>query len=321
MRPGPDRQRPGGPVRRARLCRRCVAWRHGFHVNHCLAPRRPPAGRQPGPERSGFAADPMTVVYILDEASPGMRPLGGATKWWLHHSLSELAAGLEAEGSRLLLRRGAPPTSSGSWRGRPVPGRSIGTAATAARTRVDAGIKDWAAGPGHDATSFQANLMFEPWTVRTGAGGPYKVFTPFWRACLRRPEPRLPLTPRSASRPRPRTPRGVPAGDPLDSWGLLPRRPDWSAGLARAPGSPGKPGPTGGLRISSTARPRSTAPARDIPGVEGTSRLSAHLRFGEISPFRIWHALREHYGPRRSGRRRDLPLRTRLAGVLLAAAL
>ena len=49
---------------------------------------------------------PLTVVYVLDEASPGVRPLGGAARWWLHHSLTQLAAGLEAAGSRLLLRRG-----------------------------------------------------------------------------------------------------------------------------------------------------------------------------------------------------------------------
>ena len=137
--------------------------------------------------------DPVTVVYILDDDSPGIRPLGAAAKWWLHHSLSALAHSLEARGSRLLLRRGAAASviedlaaETGAdklfWNRRyGQPERTIG-----------AGIKEWAAGQDIEATSFQANLLFEPWTVRTGSGGPYKVFTPFWRSCLAGAEPRLP---------------------------------------------------------------------------------------------------------------------------------
>ena len=88
----------------------------------------------------------------------------------------------------------------------------------------------------------------------------------------------------------------VPAGDPLDSWGLLPRRPDWSAGLAGT-WQPGEAGAHRRLEDFLDGPAEEYGTGRDIPGVEGTSRLSAHLRFGEISPFRIWHALREHYGP------------------------
>ncbi len=136
---------------------------------------------------------PLTVVYVLDEESPGIRPLGGAVKWWLHHSLAGLAAALEATGSRLVLRRGpaariiqdlAVETSADTllWN------RRYGGPERA----VDAGLKSWATDEGMNATSFQANLMFEPWTVRTGSGGPYKVFTPFWKACLAGTEPRQP---------------------------------------------------------------------------------------------------------------------------------
>ncbi|WP_374102019.1 deoxyribodipyrimidine photo-lyase [Arthrobacter sp. ISL-5] len=137
--------------------------------------------------------DPMNVVYILDEVSPGIRPLGGAAKWWLHHSLSALSADLEARGSRLLLRRGGAATvirelveqtGAGAvhWNRRyGLPERTL-----------DAGIKEWATAEGIDATSYQANLLFEPWTVRKGTGGPYRVFTPFWRSCLAGAEPRPP---------------------------------------------------------------------------------------------------------------------------------
>ena len=93
---------------------------------------------------------PLTVVYVLDEESPGVRPLGGAVKWWLHHSLAGLAAALEATGSRLVLRRGpaariiqdlAVETSADTllWN------RRYGGPERA----VDAGLKSWAAGGGH----------------------------------------------------------------------------------------------------------------------------------------------------------------------------
>ena len=241
---------------------------------------------------------PLTVVYVLDEDSPGVRPLGGATKWWLHHSLADLAAGLEAKGSRLLLRRGpaagiirdlAQETGASTllWN------RRYG----GPERDVDAGVKAWAAEQGLAAASFQANLMFEPWTVRTGAGGPYKVFTPFWRACLDGPEPRLPLdAPERLPAPAADAEGRLPSGDQLDSWGLLPRTPDWSAGLAST-WQPGEAGAHERLEDFLDGPAEEYGTGRDTPGVEGTSRLSPHLRFGEISPFRIWHALRERFGP------------------------
>jgi deoxyribodipyrimidine photo-lyase len=240
--------------------------------------------------------DPLTVVYILDEDSPVVRPLGAAARWWLHHSLSGLAAGLEAQGSRLLLRRGPAAavirdlaTETGAtglfWNRRyGQPERTI-----------DAGIKEWATGEGLEATSFQANLLFEPWTVRTGSGGPYKVFTPFWRSCLACPEPRLPADPPDGLPPAAvASSGGLPASDRLDSWDLLPRRPDWSAGLA-ATWHPGENGAHERLEGFLDGPVEDYGKGRDLPGTEGTSRLSPHLRFGEISPFRVWHSLRERF--------------------------
>ncbi|MDQ1594513.1 MAG: deoxyribodipyrimidine photo-lyase [Arthrobacter pascens] len=240
--------------------------------------------------------DRMTVVYILDEDSPAIRPLGGAAKWWLHHSLAALSADLESKGSRLLLRRGAAfaelrrlaeETDAGSilWN------RRYGLA----ERTVDAGIKEWAAGEGITATSFQANLLFEPWTVRTGTGGPYKVFTPFWRSCLAGAEPRMPAdAPQRLPQPAPAADGSLPVSDSLDSWGLLPRRPDWSTGLAQT-WTPGERG--AGLRLEDflDGPVEEYGTGRDLPGVEGTSRLSPHLRFGEISPFRVWQALRQRF--------------------------
>ncbi|MDQ0825086.1 deoxyribodipyrimidine photo-lyase [Arthrobacter sp. B2I5] len=237
---------------------------------------------------------PLTVVYVLDEESAGIRPLGGATRWWLHHSLQALSSALEARGSRLVLRRGpagqvikevAAQTGAAHlfWNRRyGQPERNI-----------DAALKAWAGESGLEASSFQANLLFEPWTVRTGSGGPYKVFTPFWRACLAGQEVRDPLEP-PAVIPGPPQPGRLQAGDDLDNWRLLPSSPDWSGGLA-ATWTPGEEGAHHRLDDFLDGPAGEYGTGRNLPGTEGTSRLSPHLRFGEISPFRVWHGIRRRY--------------------------
>jgi deoxyribodipyrimidine photo-lyase len=238
---------------------------------------------------------PLTVVFILDEESQGVRPLGGASRWWLHHSLASLAGALEAKGSRLLLRRGpteeiikqlAAETNARHlfWNRRyGLPERT-----------VDAGVEAWAGENGIQVSSYQANLLFEPWTVRTGAGGPYKVFTPFWRACLAGADVRDPLqVPRTLPGPLGRS-SAVPAGDHLDDWHLLPSSPDWSGGLA-AVWEPGEEGARHRLQDFLDGPAEEYATGRNLPGVEGTSRLSPHLRFGEVSPFRVWRQIRRRF--------------------------
>jgi deoxyribodipyrimidine photo-lyase len=237
---------------------------------------------------------PLTVVYVLDEESEGIRPLGGATRWWLHHSLAALAAGLEAKGQRLILRRGpaedviqqlATETNARHlfWNRRyGLPERT-----------VDANVKAWAGDNGIEASSYQANLLFEPWTIRTGAGGPYKVFTPFWRACLASGDLRDPLQAPQAL-PRPVEYAAMPPGDELRNWRLLPSSPDWSGGLA-ADWQPGEKGARHRLEKFLDGPSEEYGTGRNVPGVEGTSRLSPHLRFGEVSPFRVWRQIRRRF--------------------------
>ncbi|MDQ0663688.1 deoxyribodipyrimidine photo-lyase [Arthrobacter ulcerisalmonis] len=237
---------------------------------------------------------PLTVVYVLDAESPGVRPLGGATRWWLHHSLASLASALEARGSGLLLRQGPAErvikdvvAETGAahlfWNRRyGMPERTI-----------DAAVKGWAGENGLAASSFQANLLFEPWTVKTGSGGPYKVFTPFWRACLAGQDVRDPLEP-PARIPGPPQHGRPQAGDDLDSWQLLPSSPDWSGGLA-ATWTPGEEGALHRLEEFLDGPAEEYGTGRNLPGIEGTSRLSPHLRFGEVSPFRVWREIRSRF--------------------------
>jgi deoxyribodipyrimidine photo-lyase len=235
-------------------------------------------------ERGG----PLVLLYLFDQESPGIRPLGGATRWWLHHSLTAHAAEIAQRGGRLVLRRGPAEEV--------LPALLAETGADAvfwnrrysAAREVDARLKTTLRDRGIEVRSFAANLLVEPWEVTTDAGEPYKVFTPFWRAARERPI-REPL-------PAPRELPAAPetASDELDAWALLPTRPDWAAGL-RETWEPGELAARHRLERFA-ADGLEHYDRRDEPSV-GTSGLSPHLRFGEISPAQIWHRMHGDLGP------------------------
>lgn len=226
---------------------------------------------------------PLVVVYVLDDESEEIRPLGAASRWWLHHSLTALSADLEALGGTLTLRRGAAEDVV------PALVDEVGAGATFWNRRygkareVDARLKSRFTDAGLEVASFQGSLLFEPWTIRTGGGTPYGVFTPFWKACLNSGEPREPLAAPDTLDAHP-----VPS-DELDDWELLPTRPDWAGGL-RETWTPGSAGAHERLEeFADTVL--ADYHRRDEPGIQATSMLSPHLRFGELSPFEVWHRL------------------------------
>lgn len=144
--------------------------------------------------------EPVVGLYVLDEESAGIRPLGGAARWWLHHSLASLADDLRAGGSHLVLRRGAAASVVRSLvddigAGAVYWNRRYGGAERA----VDTDLKDGLRADGVEVESFAANVLFEPWTVKTGSGTPFSVFTPFWNAARNLPAPREPLPGRTRS--------------------------------------------------------------------------------------------------------------------------
>ena len=237
------------------------------------------------------AGRPVVCLYVLDEESEGMRPLGGAARWWLHGSLDRLGAALAGHGQKLILRRGpagaiVPDVARSAGVARVYWNRRYGR-----ETEVDAAVTAKLRAASVTVESFQANLLFDPAEIVSRAGEPFSVYSAFFRAGLARGEPRPPLP----------APTRWPvadlriASDALESWHLLPSKPDWAAGL-RQSWTPGEAGAEERLQtFLAEALPR-YGEARDFPGESGTSRLSPHLRFGEISPYRIWHAVEQASG-------------------------
>jgi deoxyribodipyrimidine photo-lyase len=256
-----------------------------------------------GVDRAAAAGTGVIVLYLLDEVSPGIRALGGASRWWLHGSLTSLGEELEKRGSRLLLRRGAAETEL------PRLVRETGADAVfwnrryGAGREVDARLKSSLRDAGVTAESFAANLLVEPWTVTTAEGNLYRVFTPFWRAAQERPVRELVAAPREIPAHTPR-----PEGDALDDWRLLPTRPDWAGGLREA-WTPGEASAHHRLERFVTTGASGGGLAdyhrRDEPAVDATSRLSPHLRFGELSPVQIWHRIQ--HGDLAPAARRNAP--------------
>jgi deoxyribodipyrimidine photo-lyase len=246
--------------------------------------------------------EPVIVVFVLDEVGEGIRALGGASKWWLHHSLTSLGESLEAIGGSLVLRRGAAATEIPRLVDESGAGAIFWNRRYGASKDIDAQLKTSLREAGLEVQSFGANLLFEPWTVSTGDGNPYRVFTPFWRAC----------TEKGVARGALPAPTELPAGsdawtldsgglnsdgldsgpidsDPIDSWQLLPTRPDWASGL-RESHTPGETGALARLEEFATGH-LDSYDRRDFPAERTTSGLSPHLRFGEISPFQVWERM------------------------------
>ena len=240
---------------------------------------------QPALHHAAESGEPVVCLYVLDEESEGIRPLGGAAKWWLHHSLGSLAAALEDLGIPLTLRRGPA--------GRAVADVVRETSADRVlwnrryggpERRVDAELKESLRSSGVAAHSYAGSLLFEPWTVHNQRGEPYRVYTPFWKACLDQPEPRKPY-PAPA---RLRSPQMRAYSERLADWHLLPTAPDWSGGLAQR-WEPGEPAAHRVLEEFLAHRVQHYSEGRDRPAADATSQLSPYLRWGEVSPYTVWH--------------------------------
>lgn len=227
---------------------------------------------------------PILPLYILDQG-PATLQTGAASLWWLDKSLRALDASLRARGSRLILRRG---DSEAELR-RLIDETGADAVFLNRRFEPDAFARDADIAHGLQADGvackgWNGTLLATPGSVLNGSGQPYKVFTPFHRALLA-----AAVVPPSAPAPAGiRTP-AEPASDDIDAWGLHPIRPDWSLGFDW---TPGEHGANAALAAFLSRGLKSYSKGRDIPAEPATSRLSPHLHFGEISPWRAVEAAR-----------------------------
>ncbi len=232
---------------------------------------------------------PVLPVFILDDRGAGRWPMGGASRWWLHNSLASLATALRKHGAPLILRRGPAAQVlhqlTGETRSDSVYWNRCYEPAIIAR---DQAIKSALTRAGIDAQSFNAALLHEPWDIKTGDGGPFKVFTPFHRAIERLGPPAMPLR----ARLKISGVEKLPPSDALADWALLPAKPDWAGGM-RMSWRPGEDGAWDRLTRFYEA-PRGYAAGHDRPDIPATSGLSAHLHWGEIGPRQIWADIETH---------------------------
>ena len=219
-------------------------------------------------------------VYILDDRTPRHWRMGAAQRWWLHHSLAALDRSLRRHGSRLILRRGRAAEEIARVAG------ETGASRVHALHHYEPWwrIAEEEVAKGLDLRLHDGNCLAPPDTIRTGSGGPYKIYTPFWRALSGRMPPPAPLP-----QPHIPVPGAWPDSERLDDWELLPTNPNWATGF-EAEWTPGEAGALDRLD-DFVARVGAYAARRDLPSVEGTSRLSPHLHFGEVSPATLWHAV------------------------------
>lgn len=227
----------------------------------------------------GYAPVPV-YVHAPEEESPWAP--GAASEAWRHRSLAALESDLQRRGSTLLYRRGPTAEALGAliedsgaeavfWNRRYEP----------AIERRDAGLKSALRERGLRAQSFNGALLFEPWRLATQQGGPYKVFTPYWRAA--QAQWRLPALWEAPLR-LPAVPESL-AGASLSSLGLQPHL-RWDAGFWEV-WQPGEGGAGEALEVFIDGALADYHRERDLPDRTGTSRLSPHLHFGEIAPWRI----------------------------------
>jgi deoxyribodipyrimidine photo-lyase len=230
---------------------------------------------------------PILCVYVREPEAEAVGPLGAAQGWWLHHSLQVFSAALQVYGNRLILKTGKARDVLADL-AEETGAKSVYLNRLYERDGIDAEILKALHDGGLEVKRFKGQLLHDPHTMRSGTGGPYRVYTPFWKALEKDGEPREPV---HAPETLP-APQQFPSSEALSDWHLLPTRPNWAEEFETL-WTPGEAGAVEKLE-QFVERPIHTYKAdRDFPALtEATSHLSAHLAFGEISPARIWHATR-----------------------------
>ncbi len=233
----------------------------------------------------GFRILPL---YIREPEDAGTGPLGAAQAWWLHHSLEAFAKSIGDLGARLVLRTGSADTvladliadtgaSAVYWNRRYDP----------SGIAVDKALKAKLIADGIEVRTFAGQILHEPTKLKTGAGGHFRVYTPFWKALDGSGEPPEPIpAPKSLN-----TPDRWPKSEKLADWDLLPTKPNWAKGF-EPEWQPGEAGAHKRLAAFIKSGLKGYRTRRDFPGEAHVSMLSPHLAHGELSPASVWDATR-----------------------------
>ena len=230
-------------------------------------------------------------IYVLDESAPDKAQLGGASKWWLHHSLHTLNKSLKG---KLLVIKGDASTvirqfakqysvSNVVWNRLYEPWQIARDKELKQQMSEQYCVK-----------SFNGNLLWEPMQVLKKDETPYKVFTPYYRkGCLQRSAPRYPLPSVDETSAFIQADEQVDDGEHITALNLLPEI-AWDSDFYNH-WTPGELGAKEGLAEFIEQAACSYKDDRNIPSIKGTSHLSPHLHFGEISPHQAWYAIIDNF--------------------------
>ena len=231
------------------------------------------------------SAGPVVPVFIRDPDLGEDWRIGSASQWWLHHSLAALQHSLAEQGLDLILRSGKTVEVLTRL------AQEVDTTTVYCSRHyqpwsenLEKNLKDSLSETGVTLRRYPGTLLHEPEDVATGGGTPFKVFTPFWRACNRRPEPATPLPAPSLSAHAIHV-----VSEELCDWQLTPTAPNWAYGWNDL-WHPGEIGAQGALNTFLAEHVQNYGDGRDIPSEPSTSKLSPYLRYGNISPRQVWHA-------------------------------
>jgi len=225
----------------------------------------------------------VVPVFIWAPEEEGEWPPGSASRWWLHQSLKSLDAGLQSHGLRLIFCRGPSlealcllirkcGADSVFWNRRYEP----------ALRKRDAHVQQSLLAEGIDVRTFNSALLCEPEEIKNISGNPFLVFTPFWRKCQSAIPGPMPVPALKLEK------TNLPPSQALSQFGLESEI-DWAGGL-RSAWKPGEAGAQEMLFQFIDQALKGYPEKRDYPALRGTSRLSPHLHFGEISPQQVWDA-------------------------------
>ena len=230
----------------------------------------------------------VIAVYIHDEKSSDVRKHGAASKWFLHHSLKALEKQLEQKYKiKLIYREGKSLNIL----------EEIISETNAEKVfwnrlyepyfiNRDTEIKESLTKDNIEVESFNGSLLVEPWQPKTGSGNYFKVYTPFYKKCIKEHPPRESLR---APEHSDKSYENNIKSDSLNSWKFLPKKPNWAKNFEEE------------WKISEAdahdmiysflaGSVENYSEERNNPALKGTSLLSSYLRFGIISPNQVYYA-------------------------------